>query len=269
MIKAAVIGHPVKHSKSPMIHTHWMRGHKIKGQYQAIDIAPNDLAHAVRDLVRDGYAGFNVTVPHKIAMMDLCDDIDETARAIGAVNTVVVRDGLLYGRNTDAFGFIANIKAALPDYSFNAPAMVLGAGGAARAVAYGLLKEGVPHIAVCNRSQVKAEALCAMDPQRMIPVEWGERDLLSDYPLLVNTTSLGMDGQPPLDIELGRLPPQSVVCDIVYAPLMTGLLDTAQAQGHHIVTGIGMLLHQARPAFEAWTGVMPDVDAALMQKVLA
>lgn len=269
MIRAGVIGHPISHSKSPLIHGHWMEKYNIDGDYKAVDIAPDDLEMGVRDLVRDGYAGFNVTVPHKIAIMDVCDEIDATARAIGAVNTVVIEDGKLYGRNTDAFGFIENLKAGLPDGAFDAPAMVLGAGGAARAAVYGLLQAGVPHIAVCNRSKDKAEALRAMDPHKISVVEWDMRDRLGGYGLLVNTTSLGMAGHAPLDIQLHELPEGAAVCDIVYAPLMTDLLSTAQARGHHIVTGIGMLLHQARPAFHAWTGVMPEVDEALVQKVLA
>lgn len=269
MIRAGVIGHPIAHSKSPLIHGHWMEKYNIVGDYKVIDIAPDALALGVRDLVRDGYAGFNVTVPHKIAIMELCDEIDATARTIGAVNTVVIEDGKLYGRNTDAFGFIANLKAALPDYAFDRPAMVLGAGGAARAVVYGLLQQGVPSVAVCNRSKDKAEVLRDLDDARVSVVDWDDRDQLAAYGLLVNTTSLGMKGQPPLDIRLDELPIDAAVYDIVYAPLMTDLLSAAQARGNAIVTGIGMLLHQARPAFEAWTGTLPEVDDALAQKVLA
>lgn len=269
MIRAGVIGHPISHSKSPLIHRHWMEKYKIDGDYKAIDIAPDALALGVRDLVRDGYAGFNVTVPHKVAIMELCDEVDATARAIGAVNTVVVEDGKLYGRNTDAFGFIENLKVMQPDYTFERPAMMLGAGGAARAVIYGLLQQGVPHIAICNRSKDKAALLRDMDTQRISVVDWDARDQLAGYGLLVNTTSLGMTGQPPLDVQIHSLPVDAVVYDIVYAPLMTDLLNAAQARGNPVVTGIGMLLHQARAAFEAWTGTLPEVDDALAQKALA
>lgn len=269
MIRAGVIGYPISHSKSPIIHGHWMEKYTINGDYKAIDIAPEALASGVRDMIRDGYAGFNVTAPHKVAVMDLCDNIDDTARAIGAVNTVVIEDGKLYGRNTDVFGFVENLKTSLPDYAFDRPAMMLGAGGAARAAIYGLLQQGVPHIAICNRSKDKANLLREMEPQKISVIEWDARDRLAGYGLLVNTTSLGMSSRPPLEIQIHNLPADAAVYDIVYAPLMTDLLSAAQARGNHIITGIGMLLHQARPAFCAWTGVMPDIDDAIIEKVLA
>lgn len=268
-LKAAVIGHPVAHSKSPLIHAYWLMQHDLAGHYRTIDIAPDALADGVRELVEDGYDGFNVTVPHKVAIMNLCADLDDTARAIGAVNTVVIQDGKLYGKNTDAFGFIENLKQAQPCILFDKPAMVLGAGGAARAVIYGLLQEGVPRIHLTNRSVNKAEQLAAMDPARIDVVPWDRRHELNDISLLINTTSLGMAGQPALEINLTALPRGAVVYDIVYAPLMTDLLSAAQMRGNPIVTGIGMLLHQARAAFHVWTGVMPEVDAALEKKVLA
>ena len=269
MMKAGVIGHPISHSKSPLIHGHWLAAHKIDGSYRAIDIASEHLARDVARLVDDGYAGFNVTVPHKVAIMDVCDTMDETARIIGAVNTVVIRNGKLTGKNTDAFGFIENLKVSLPDYAFDKPARILGAGGAARAIIYALLLEGVPHIYLTNRSADKAGALRDLTPDKISIVPWDARGDFSDEGLLVNTTSLGMKNQPALEMDLSGLPEDAAVYDIVYAPLMTGLLNAAQARGNPVVTGIGMLLHQARPAFQAWTGVMPDVDAALEQKVLA
>lgn len=268
-MKAGVIGHPISHSKSPLIHGHWLAQHKIEGTYDAIDIAPENLARDVRRLIDDGYAGFNVTVPHKVAIMDLCDRLDETARIIGAVNTVVIRQGKLTGKNTDAYGFIENLKVTLPDHAFAKPARVLGAGGAARAIIYALLLEGVPHVYLSNRSADKAEALRDLNPERITIVPWEARSDFSDEGLLVNTTSLGMKNQPALDMDLTTLPVDAAVYDIVYAPLMTDLLKAAQARGNPIVTGIGMLLHQARPAFQAWTGVMPDVDAILESRVLA
>ncbi len=268
MIRCGVIGHPISHSKSPLIHTHWMTQHHIDGEYGAIDIAPENLTVGVQGLVDEGYAGFNVTVPHKVAIMALCDEIDDTARAIGAVNTVVIKGSKLWGRNTDAFGFMENLKAGWTGAQFDRPVMVLGAGGAARAVVYALLQEGVRDIRVSNRSSDKADALCELGPANMTPVSWDARGELADIGLLVNTTSLGMKNQPPLEIDLHTLPVSAGVYDIVYAPLMTDLLVQAQDRGNPVITGIGMLLHQARPAFEAWCGVLPEVDAALEAKVL-
>lgn len=269
MIRCGVIGHPISHSKSPLIHTHWMAQHHIDGEYRAIDIAPENLSTGVQALIDEGYAGFNVTVPHKVAIMALCDEIDDTAGLIGAVNTVLIRNGKLYGRNTDAFGFLENLKQNWAQVSFDRPVMVLGAGGAARAVVHALLQEGVSDLRVSNRSQDKALNLCEMAPAKMTAVSWEARDALKEIGLLINTTSLGMKNQPPLDINLCDLPRDAGVNDIVYAPLMTDLLQQAQARGNVAITGIGMLLHQARPAFEAWCGALPEVDAALEKKVLA
>lgn len=268
MIKAGVIGHPVAHSKSPVIHGHWFNAYRIEGEYQAIDIAPDQLKSGIQKLIDEGYAGFNVTVPHKINVMKLCDTLDDDAQAIGAVNTVVVRDGKLHGYNTDAFGFIENLKNALADFDINQTAVLLGAGGAARAIVHALLKEGAPRILICNRSYDKAEELARMDTARIDILEWENRSSMEECGLLINSTSLGMKGQPPLNINLVTLPSEAVVYDIVYAPLMTDFLRQGQLHGHPIVTGIGMLLHQARPAFKAWTGVMPKVDRTLMDKVL-
>lgn len=268
MIKTALIGHPVSQSKSPLIHTHWMTQHEIDGQYGAIDLAPGAVQAGIRGLVGQGYRGFNVTVPHKIEVMGLCDTLDDTARVIGAVNTVVIENGRLHGINTDAYGFVQNIKAALPGYDFGAPAMILGAGGAARAAAYGLLRAGAPALYLSNRTLEKAQALQSMAPERIKIVEWDDAHFITDCQLLVNTTSLGMTGQPPLAFDLGRLPKNAAVYDIVYAPLMTDLLQAAQERGSPIVTGIGMLLYQAQAAFKAWHGVTPTVDEALMRAVM-
>lgn len=268
MIKAAVIGHPISHSLSPLIHGYWFKQHGINGDYQAIDIAPEDLARRVHELRDAGYAGFNVTVPHKQAIMDCCDVLDDTARAIGAVNTVVIRDGKIEGRNTDAFGYIGNLKQTLPTFNFKrGPALVLGAGGAARAVIYGLLAEGGPEILLANRTRENAEAL-ARDFKNVRVVEWNDRvAACENINLLTNTTVLGMKGQTMLDMSLSGLPHHAVVYDIVYKPLHTQLLRDAQTHGLSIVTGIGMLLHQARPAFAAWTGIMPDVTNELTSMI--
>lgn len=270
-IHAAVIGHPIKHSKSPIIHNHWIAHYGLGGGYEAIDIAPGDLADRVAGLVDEGYAGFNVTLPHKEAIFRLCDEIDEKARLIGAVNTVKIEHGKLYGTNTDAFGFIENIKQSAPDFNFaHGPAIVLGAGGAARAVIYGLLQEGVPHITITNRTRDKAETLVAMAPEKISVVDWEKRHAaLKNHALIVNTTALGMSGKNALDISLDAAPKGALVTDIVYVPLLTDLLKQAKEKQFQYVTGIGMLLHQARPAFHLWFGVLPSVTPELEAKVLA
>lgn len=262
MIKAAVIGHPVSHSLSPLIHNHWFKAYGIEGDYQAVDIAPADLK--TRIITMADYAGFNVTVPHKQSIMDLCDTLDETARAIGAVNTIVIKNGKREGRNTDAFGFIGNLKQTMPDINIkNRSALVVGAGGASRAALYGLLQEGVSNIILTNRTRENADRL-ARDFKNVSVIDWSNRNAAcSDADLLVNTTVLGMKGQAALDIDISTLPDNAIVYDIVYKPLLTTLLQAAQARNLSIVTGIGMLLHQARPAFAAWTGKMPDVTKEL------
>ncbi len=270
-IKMAVIGNPVAHSKSPLIHNEWLRKYELNGFYKAIDIKANALSDGVKALVERGYAGFNVTLPHKIAIMDLCDEIDEHARSIGAVNTVSIRDDKLYGTNTDSFGFAQNILSAtnLGNWSFkDGTAVVLGAGGAARAVLYALLEEGVPSIILLNRTREKAEKLARMN-KRIKVADWGERNVaIENASLIVNTTSLGMEGKPPLEIDLSFVPASALVTDIVYAPLMTDLLKQARARNLRYVTGIGMLLHQARRGFELWNGILPEVTPELEKKVL-
>lgn len=268
MIRAGVIGYPVSHSLSPHIHGYWFARYDMAGLYTAIDMAPDELGRGVNDLREQGYAGFNVTVPHKQAVMALCHKLDDTARKIGAVNTVVIRGKELEGRNTDAYGFIENLRQQKPDFSLRTrPAFVLGAGGAARAAVYGLLQAGCPVVFVANRSRENAERLAHDFPSVRV-VDWQEREAVcADAGLLVNTTVLGMKGQEALSMDLSALPQQSVVYDIVYKPLMTDLLRTAQQAGYETVTGIGMLLHQARPAFAAWTGVLPDVTAELTHDI--
>lgn len=269
-VKTAVIGHPVAHSKSPLLHNEWLRLYGLKGSYEAIDIEPDALADGVQTLVAQGYTGFNVTIPHKVTIMDLCDEVNECARKIGAVNTVTIRGDKLHGTNTDAFGFAQNITSAgLSDWSFDSgTAVVLGAGGAARAIIHALLEENVPSVILLNRTREKAEKLAGMDA--CIRVEdWDTRnDVLNDANLIVNTTSLGMDGKPPLDIDLSQAPSGALVTDVVYAPLYTELLKQAKLRGLRCVTGIGMLLHQACPGFELWNGVMPEVTPELEKKVL-
>ncbi len=267
-VKACVIGHPVGHSKSPLIHGHWVAKHGLDATYTAIDIAPENLEKELIRLTDEGYSGFNATIPHKEKLFTLCDEIDDLAKTIGAVNTVVNKSGRLHGTNTDVFGFTENIRAARPGFDFTAgPAVVLGAGGAARAVIYALLKEGAPEVRLVNRTKNKAQGL-ARDFKRLRVHDWEQRnDALTEANLLVNATSMGMNGQAKLEIDLAKLPPNALVNDIVYTPLMTDLLRDSEDRGNPIVTGIGMLLHQARPAFEAWFGILPDLDAELQKKV--
>lgn len=270
-VKAGVMGWPVNHSKSPLIHNYWLSHYNIAGSYELLPVAPVALKEQVQKLVDTGYRGFNVTVPHKQAIMDHLDFIRADAERIGAVNTVVIgEDGTLEGRNTDAFGFIANLKLSLPDFNVKGgPAIVIGAGGAARAVVYALQSAGVDNIRIVNRTLSRARDLAdAFAPS--VGCAWEQLpDLTKDANLIVNTTTLGMEGQPPLDIDFSRVNPKAVVNDIVYTPLETPLLQAAKQNGNRTVTGIGMLLHQARPAFEAWFGVMPEVDKTLLNKVLA
>lgn len=269
-IKCGVIGHPVQHSKSPLIHNHWIAEHALSGEYKAIDIPPEALKEGVQGMVDDGYAGFNVTIPHKQNILEFCATVDDTARHIGAVNTVVIKDGKLHGTNTDAFGFIENVRKNTFGVDFShRPVVVLGAGGAARAIIHGLIEAGAENIILTNRTMDKAKEIAGMNADIVRVAPWEERSkILGSAGFLVNTTALGMTGKSPLEIDLAALPKDAAVCDIVYAPLMTDLLQQAQRNGNQIVTGIGMLLHQARPAFEKWFGVLPDVTSDLEEKVL-
>ena len=268
---AGVIGWPVAHSRSPRLHGYWLEQHGIDGAYVPLAVRPGAVEPVVRALAEAGFRGLNVTVPHKEAALDICDTVDETARRVGAVNTLVFEGGRIRGRNTDGFGFLENMRAGAPGWRADAgPAVVLGAGGAARAVAAALADDGAPEVRVANRTAARAESLAASlgGPVRAVP--WAERDAaLSGAALLVNATTLGMTGQEALDLSLDALAPRAVVADIVYTPLETDLLARARARGHRAVDGLGMLLHQARPGFEAWFGVAPAVTAELRAFVLA
>lgn len=271
MMRAAVIGHPVSHSKSPLIHNYWIRQYGLEGSYEAIDVSCEKLESEARRLIAEGYNGFNVTVPHKENILALCDAVDETAKMIGAVNTVVIKDKKLRGTNTDAFGFLENLKAARPGFDLSGKkAVILGAGGAARAALAGLLGENIGSVTIANRTAQKSEKILEhFKDKRIKAVPWERREAaLEGAGLLINTTSLGMKSMNPLEISLEKLPPEALVCDIVYNPLKTGLLKAASARGNKTVTGIGMLLHQARPAFRAWTGIMPEVTRELEDLVL-
>ncbi len=258
---AGVLGWPVSHSRSPRLHGHWLATHGVDGAYVPLPVHPERFAGAVRALADLGFRGANVTIPHKQAAFEMCDSVDASARRAGAVNTLVFRDGRIEGSNTDGFGFLESVHDQAAGWrATDGPAVLLGAGGAARAIAAALLDAGCPRVVLVNRSMARAEAL-AQDLGGAIGV--AQAPPLDDAALLVNTTSLGMQGQPPLACDLAPLRAGAVVADIVYVPLETPLLAAARARGLRAVDGLGMLLHQARPGFEAWFGVAPRVDAAL------
>jgi shikimate dehydrogenase len=269
---AGILGWPVGHSRSPRLHGYWLEQLGIDGAYVPLAVRPENLAAAVAALPKLGFRGANVTVPHKETVIPLLDRVDPLAARIGAVNTLVIgADGSIEGRNTDAFGFMANLHGGPAGWNPTAgPAVVLGAGGAARAVVAALAEAGVPEIRLLNRSLGRAEQLAAEIGGPIRPALWEHRTAaLEGAALLVNTTTLGMNGQPPLDLSLSALPVTALVNDIVYAPLMTGLLNAAVARGNPVVDGLGMLLWQAVPGFEAWFGIRPVVTAALRAHVLA
>ncbi|MBR0656492.1 shikimate dehydrogenase [Plastoroseomonas arctica] len=258
---AGVLGQPVAHSRSPRLHGYWLRQHGIDGAYLPLPVVPEQFARAVRGLMACGFRGANVTIPHKLAAFEICDSVDASARRAGAVNTMVFAEGRIHGSNTDGFGFLESIREQAPGWqASDGPAVLLGAGGAARAIAAALLDAGCPRLTLVNRSLDRAEAL-AHDLGG--PVAVAAEPPLGDVALVVNTTSLGMAGHPPLMLDLTPLPAAAVVADIVYVPLETPLLAQARARGLRGVDGLGMLLHQARPGFAAWFGVEPLVDATL------
>jgi shikimate dehydrogenase len=269
---AGVIGWPVAHSRSPVLHGHWLSQYGIKGAYLPLPVKPEALPDAVRGLRALGFSGCNVTIPHKLATLGLVDKVDPVAARIGAVNTLVVQDdGTLSGFNTDAYGFLASLRDVRTDWKSSAePIVVLGAGGAARAVVVALLDDGARDVRVLNRTLERAQELANIDPAKVKVENWTKRNAaLEGAALLVNTTSQGMVGNPPLDLVLDALPKGSAVCDIVYNPLETPLLAAARKRGNAAIDGLGMLLHQAVPAFEAFYGVRPKVSNELRRAVEA
>ncbi|MBN8195259.1 MULTISPECIES: shikimate dehydrogenase [Thalassospira] len=270
---AGVMGWPVSHSKSPRLHGYWLAKYGIDGSYMPLPVEPENFQSALISLRNLGFSGVNVTIPQKEMAMPECDELSDRARRIGAVNTVTfAKDGRLLGDNTDGFGFIENLRQEAPDIDFTSgPAVVLGAGGASRAILVALLDEGSPEIRIANRTRARAEDLVReFNDPRLTVIDWPvSPDALSDVSLLVNTTSLGMVGQPKLDIDLDGLPTSALVTDIVYAPLITGLLQQAKDRGNPIVDGLGMLLHQARPGFHRWFGIDPEVTQELRDFVLS
>ncbi len=268
---AGVFGWPVEHSRSPRLHGYWLDAYGIDGAYVPLPVRPEHFEQALRLLPAMGFAGANVTLPHKEAALKTVDESSALARRVGAVNTVVVRDdGSLYGDNTDAEGFVANLREGAPGWDASTgPAVMLGAGGVARAAGVALLDAGAPELRIVNRTASRAEKLAQELGRRAKVSLWVDRaHVLADAALLVNATLLGMDGQAPLDIELGLLAKNAVVTDTVYTPLETPLLRKAAERGNVTVDGIGMLLHQGRRGFAAWYGVDPEVTAELRAFVL-
>lgn len=269
---AGVMGWPVGHSLSPRLHGFWLETLGIDGAYVPLAVAPENAAESIAGLAKLGFKGLNVTVPHKETAMAAVDEVDDLAQRIGAVNTIVFdENGKSHGTNTDGFGFLENIRQRAPAHDVTiGSAVVLGAGGAARAVIVALLDAGVPEIILTNRTAERASDLAAAVDGNVTTTPWEQReDALAEASLLVNTTTLGMTGQAPLEISLDKLPGSACVNDIVYAPLETPLLADARARGNTVVDGIGMLLHQARPGFRSWFGEDPEVTDALRDHVLA
>jgi shikimate dehydrogenase len=266
---ACLIGWPAAHSRSPLIHHHWLHTLGITGGYVIEAVPPEDLAGFIGYLAVRGFVGANITIPHKERVLELAQP-DARARAIGAANTLWYEDGVLRATNTDVEGFINNLDASAPGWDHAEQALVLGSGGSARAVVFGLLERGVARIHLANRTAARAQALADQFGERVLPVGWGDiASLLPRASLLVNTTSLGMTGQPPLELDIGALPSAAVVADLVYVPLTTPLLAAAQARGLRTADGLGMLLHQAVRGFELWFGVRPQVTPELRALVEA
>ncbi|MEH6833486.1 MULTISPECIES: shikimate dehydrogenase [Falsihalocynthiibacter] len=268
---AGVIGAPIAHSRSPALHGYWLKKYGIAGQYIPMHIERADLGEAIQTLPKLGFVGINVTIPHKEAVLEFADLVTDRASLIGAANTLIFRkDGKVHADNTDGFGFIENLKQGAPTWQPKlGPAAVIGAGGAARAVIASLLEVGVPEILLANRTKNRSEALRSEFGQKVTVVDWVQAgNMLEDAATVVNTTSLGMTGGSEFRIPLDGLRKGTVVTDLVYTPLRTKFLDDADLMGCHTVDGLGMLLHQAAPAFERWFGVRPEVDDELRRAVL-
>ncbi len=271
MTRCFVIGHPIAHSRSPLIHESWIAEHGVAGSYERVDVPPAELPAFVTRIRQGEFSGGNVTVPHKEAVLPLLDGLSEAAVAMGAVNTIWREGGRLFGDNTDAAGFLAHLDQSVPGWSERVRSVLLiGAGGAARGIAYGLKQRGLSHILLVNRSAERAHELAKMLGAAAEVRDWSHRhELVAETGLIVNTTALGMKGQPPLDLDLSRLRPGTIVDDIVYVPLRTALLVEAERCGAITVDGLGMLLHQAVPGFARWFGVRPAVTAELRARLEA
>jgi len=271
-VLAGVMGWPVAHTRSPAIHNHWIAQYGLKGAYVQLPVQPDRLEVAIRGLAALGFAGCNVTVPHKVSAMRFVDDVHPAAQRVAAINTIVVQpDGRLLGMNHDGAGYIQSLRDADPSWRGDAgPALVLGAGGAARAIVVALLDEGVPELRLTNRTLDRAQELANDFGKRVTVVPWAQRnEAMAGVSLLVNTTTQGMHGQPPLDVALDALPAAAMVSDAIYIPMETPVLAEARRRGHRTVNGLGMLINQARPAFQAWFGVLPEITPELRAAVQA
>jgi shikimate dehydrogenase len=263
--RACVTGWPVGHSRSPLIHGHWLRTYGIAGSYERVATPPGEFKRFAASIGIDGLRGANVTVPHKVAAFAECDRCTSVAQAMGAVNTMWREGGILWGDNTDAEGFLGSLDEEAPGWRREVrAAVVLGAGGASRAVVYALLSEGLERITIVNRTIDRAEAVAEAFGPRLFVSTWTEAsERLRDSDILVNTTSLGMTGQDQLGIDISELKADAIVADVVYVPLETALITDARRLGHRAVGGLGMLLHQAAPGFERWFGIRPSVTSEL------
>ncbi len=267
---AGVMGWPVMHSRSPMLHNYWFKKHGLAGTYVPLAIRPEHLAAALRGLHPLGFAGVNVTIPHKQETMKIVHEVDALARSIGAISCVIVRpDGSLVGTNNDCYGFIHALRQEHPGWRADAgPVVVIGAGGGSRAVCYGLAQEGAREIRLVNRTLERAKGIEAQFGSPIKTLPWEQRqEVLEGAAMVVNTTSCGMVGNPALDLKLDKLPKSALAADIVYIPLETPFLAAARMRGNRTVNGLGMLLNQGRPAWKLWFGIEPEVTAELRTMV--
>lgn len=268
---AGVIGWPIAHSRSPLLHGHWLKRYGLPGEYIAMPVRPENLAEVLRILPKMGFVGVNLTIPHKEAVLQIADIVTDRAALIGAANTLIFHeDGKIHADNTDGYGFITNLQQSAPDWRADqGAAAVIGAGGAARAVVASLLESGVPELRIANRTRIRAEQIKAEFGAKVVVYDWAQvGNMLDGARTVVNATSMGMTGKSPLRVPLDALSPDALATDLVYTPLMTDFLTEAQAHGCQVVDGLGMLLHQGAPGFERWFGRRPEVDEALRQAVL-
>lgn len=271
MIRACVIGWPIEHSRSPLIHGHWLQVYGIEGSYTKVAVKPEEASGFLRKLGENGFAGCNVTVPLKEIAFATAERREASALAVGAANTIWLEDGTICAANTDTYGFMTHLETAAPGWQTNRrPVAILGAGGAARAIAHGFQQAGVADIVILNRTRERADALVADLGAGLRTADWSERTHCADWAsVVVNTTTIGMKGEGELGLDFFAANPDCVVADIVYVPLETGLLKDAKAHGLRTVDGLGMLLHQAVPGFERWFGVRPEVTPELRRIILA
>lgn len=271
MKRACVIGWPISHSRSPLIHGHWLERYRIDGSYTKEAVKPEDARDFLRHLSAHGFVGCNVTVPHKETAFAVADVVEDSARAVGAANTIWLDGGRIHAANTDTYGFMTHLDVSAPGWKTpETPVLVLGAGGAARAIVHGFLEAGISQVRVANRTLDRAEALAAHFGNRVRPAAWDARsEAARGCGVIVNTTTIGMKGEGSLDLDFNSVGADSVAADIVYVPLETQFLKDARAAGLRTVDGLGMLLHQAVPGFEKWFGVRPEVTDELRRIIVA